>query len=246
MIKIHNLEKSFGNNHVLNGVNIEITKGECVCVIGPSGSGKSTFLRCINLLEQPDAGEILINGKDILKPGLDLDEFRANLGMVFQHFNLFPNMTVKENIKLAPVRLQKWTKEEADKKAVELLKRVGLEDKADTYPNKLSGGQKQRAAVTRALMMDPKLLLADEPTGALDSKATDELLQVFSELHAAGQTILMVTHSTKAASHASRVLFIKDGEVFHQLYRGNSTNEEMYQKIANTLTLLTTGGDENE
>ena len=136
--------------------------------------------------------------------------------------------------------------EEMKAKAEPLAKRLGIEDVLDKFPYEVSGGQKQRAAVTRALMMDPELLLADEPTGALDSKATDELLQVFSELHAAGQTILMVTHSTKAASHASRVLFIKDGEVFHQLYRGNSTNEEMYQKIANTLTLLTTGGDENE
>ena len=189
MIKIHNLEKSFGNNHVLNGVNIEITKGECVCVIGPSGSGKSTFLRCINLLEQPDAGEILINGKDILKPGLDLDEFRANLGMVFQHFNLFPNMTVKENIKLAPVRLQKWTKEEADKKAVELLKRVGLEDKADTYPNKLSGGQKQRVAIARALAMNPEVMLFDEP-------------------------MIVVTHEMGFAKNVSnRVIFMDHGTI---------------------------------
>ena len=189
MIKIHNLEKSFGNNHVLNGVNIEITKGECVCVIGPSGSGKSTFLRCINLLEQPDAGEILINGKDILKPGLDLDEFRANLGMVFQHFNLFPNMTVKENIKLAPVRLQKSTKEEADEKAVELLKRVGLEDKADTYPNKLSGGQKQRVAIARALAMNPEL-------------AED------------GMTMVVVTHEMGFAKNVSnRVIFMDHGTI---------------------------------
>ena len=192
MIKIHNLEKSFGNNHVLNGVNIEITKGECVCVIGPSGSGKSTFLRCINLLEQPDAGEILINGKDILKPGLDLDEFRANLGMVFQHFNLFPNMTVKENIKLAPVRLQKWTKEEADKKAVELLKRVGLEDKADTYPNKLSGGQKQRVAIARALAMNPEVMLFAKE----------------------GMTMIVVTHEMGFAKNVSnRVIFMDHGTI---------------------------------
>ena len=152
---------------------------------------------------------------------------------------------VLENV-CFPLYIQGKSKKDARKRAKELLDIVGLGDRTGAFPAQLSGGQKQRAAVTRALMMDPKLLLADEPTGALDSKATDELLQVFSELHAAGQTILMVTHSTKAASHASRVLFIKDGEVFHQLYRGNSTNEEMYQKIANTLTLLTTGGDENE
>ena len=214
MIKIHNLEKSFGNNHVLNGVNIEITKGECVCVIGPSGSGKSTFLRCINLLEQPDAGEILINGKDILKPGLDLDEFRANLGMVFQHFNLFPNMTVKENIKLAPVRLQKWTKEEADEKAVELLKRVGLEDKADTYPNKLSGGQKQRVAIARALAMKPKILFFDEPTSALDPELTGEILKVIRDLAEEHMTMVIVTHEMSFAQDvADRVIFMADGAV---------------------------------
>ena len=200
MIKIHNLEKSFGNNHVLNGVNIEITRGECVCVIGPSGSGKSTFLRCINLLEQPDAGEILINGKDILKPGLDLDAFRANLGMVFQHFNLFPNMTVKENIKLAPVRLQKWTKEEADKKAVELLKRVGLEDKADTYPNKLSGGQKQRVAIARALAMNPEMV--------------GEVLEVMRSLAKEGMTMIVVTHEMGFAKNVSnRVIFMDHGTI---------------------------------
>ena len=200
MIKIHNLEKSFGNNHVLNGVNIEITRGECVCVIGPSGSGKSTFLRCINLLEQPDAGEILINGKDILKPGLDLDEFRENLGMVFQHFNLFPNMTVKENIKLAPVRLQKWTKEEADEKAVELLKRVGLEDKADTYPNKLSGGQKQRVAIARALAMDPEMV--------------GEVLEVMRSLAKEGMTMIVVTHEMGFAKNVSnRVIFMDHGTI---------------------------------
>ena len=214
MIKIHNLEKSFGNNHVLNGVNIEITKGECVCVIGPSGSGKSTFLRCINLLEQPDAGEILINGKDILKPGLDLDEFRANLGMVFQHFNLFPNMTVKENIKFAPVRLQKWTKEEADEKAVELLKRVGLEDKADTYPNKLSGGQKQRVAIARALAMNPEVMLFDEPTSALDPEMVGEVLEVMRSLAKEGMTMIVVTHEMGFAKNVSnRVIFMDHGTI---------------------------------
>ena len=213
MIKIHNLEKSFGNNHVLNGVNIEITKGECVCVIGPSGSGKSTFLRCINLLEQPDAGEILINGKDILKPGLDLDEFRANLGMVFQHFNLFPNMTVKENIKLAPVRLQKWTKEEADEKAVELLKRVGLEDKADTYPNKLSGGQKQRTAIARALVTRPAIILADEPTGNLDSQTELEVMSLLKScVSDFGQTLIMITHDETIAQMADEMIIIEDGK----------------------------------
>ena len=168
MIKVRNLQKSFGDNHVLNGIDVDIRKGECVCVIGPSGSGKSTFLRCLNLLEKPEEGEIYINGQDIMDPKLNVDKYRENLGMVFQHFNLFPNMTVKQNITLAPVRLKKWTKEEADTKAIELLRRVGLERKADTYPNKLSGGQKQRVAIARALAMNPEVMLFDEPTSAQD------------------------------------------------------------------------------
>ena len=166
------------------------------------------------LLEQPDAGEILINGKDILKPGLDLDAFRANLGMVFQHFNLFPNMTVKENIKLAPVRLQKWTKEEADKKAVELLKRVGLEDKADTYPNKLSGGQKQRVAIARALAMNPEVMLFDEPTSALDPEMVGEVLEVMRSLAKEGMTMIVVTHEMGFAKNVSnRVIFMDHGTI---------------------------------
>lgn len=217
MIKIHNLEKSFGNNHVLNGVNIEITKGECVCVIGPSGSGKSTFLRCINLLEQPDAGEILINGKDILKPGLDLDEFRANLGMVFQHFNLFPNMTVLENIILAPLKLKNKSKEEAIVQAEALLKKVGLLDKRDVYPNKLSGGQKQRVAIARSLAMEPEVMLFDEPTSALDSEMVKEVLLVIQELAESGLTTVIVTHEMNFAKRvASRILFIDEGVIVEE------------------------------
>ena len=220
MIKIHNLEKSFGNNHVLNGVNIEITRGECVCVIGPSGSGKSTFLRCINLLEQPDAGEILINGKDILKPGLDLDAFRANLGMVFQHFNLFPNMTVLKNITLAPVRLGKWKKEEADEKAIGLLKRIGLEKKALSYPSKLSGGQKQRVAIIRALAMNPEILLFDEPTSALDPELIQEVLSVMKTLANEGMTMVVVTHEMSFAKNvSSHVILMEEGKIVEE---GNS------------------------
>ena len=168
MISVHNLKKSFGNVQVLKGINIEIRKGECVCIIGPSGSGKSTFLRCLNLLEVPDEGEIIIEGERILEKRKDIDKYRENVGMVFQHFNLFPNMTVLKNITLAPVRLGKWKKEEADEKAIGLLKRIGLEKKALSYPSKLSGGQKQRVAIIRALAMNPEILLFDEPTSALD------------------------------------------------------------------------------
>ena len=202
MIKIHNLEKSFGNNHVLNGVNIEITRGECVCVIGPSGSGKSTFLRCINLLEQPDAGEILINGKDILKLGVDLDEFRAS------HLSHA----------VPPVPLSHFqsvgTAGEADKKAVELLKRVGLEDKADTYPNKLSGGQKQRVAIARALAMNPEVILFDEPTSALDPEMVGEVLEVMRSLAKEGMTMIVVTHEMGFAKNVSnRVIFMDHGTI---------------------------------
>ena len=227
MIKIHNLEKSFGNNHVLNGVNIEITKGECVGLIGHTGSGKSTFLRCINLLEQPDAGEILINGKDILKPGLDLDEFRANLGMVFQHFNLFNNKTVLENIMLAPeyVRCKEAKKlktgkskkqihEEVKNEAMELLKRIGLESKADVYPSTLSGGQKQRVAIVRALAMNPDVILFDEPTSALDPEMVGEVLDLMKNVAAEGMTMIVVTHEMGFAREvANRVIFMDDGRI---------------------------------
>ena len=217
MIKIHNLEKSFGNNHVLNGVNIEITKGECVCVIGPSGSGKSTFLRCINLLEQPDAGEILINGKDILKPGLDLDEFRANLGMVFQHFNLFNNLTIMNNITLAPVKLKLMGEEEAKENALKLLKRVGLEEKADAYPASLSGGQKQRIAIVRSLAMNPRVMLFDEPTSALDPEMVGEVLEVMKELAESGMTMVVVTHEMGFAREVgTKVLFMDGGNIVEE------------------------------
>ena len=214
MIKVRNLQKSFGDNHVLNGIDVDIRKGECVCVIGPSGSGKSTFLRCLNLLEKPEAGEIYINGQDIMDPKLNVDKYRENLGMVFQHFNLFPNMTVKQNITLAPVRLKKWTKEEADTKAIELLRRVGLERKADTYPNKLSGGQKQRVAIARALAMNPEVMLFDEPTSALDPEMVGEVLDVMKSLVKEGMTMVVVTHEMGFAKNVSdRVIFMDQGVI---------------------------------
>lgn len=214
MIKVRNLQKSFGDNHVLNGIDVDIRKGECVCVIGPSGSGKSTFLRCLNLLEKPEEGEIYINGQDIMDPKLNVDKYRENLGMVFQHFNLFPNMTVKQNITLAPMRLKKWTKEEADTKAIELLRRVGLERKADTYPNKLSGGQKQRVAIARALAMNPEVMLFDEPTSALDPEMVGEVLDVMKSLVKEGMTMVVVTHEMGFAKNVSdRVIFMDQGVI---------------------------------
>ena len=214
MIKVRNLQKSFGDNHVLNGIDVDIRKGECVCVIGPSGSGKSTFLRCLNLLEKPEEGEIYINGQDIMDPKLNVDKYRENLGMVFQHFNLFPNMTVKQNITLAPVRLKKWTKEEADTKAIELLRRVGLERKADTYPNKLSGGQKQRVAIARALAMNPEVMLFDEPTSALDPEMVGEVLDVMKSLVKEGMTMVVVTHEMGFDKNVSdRVIFMDQGVI---------------------------------
>ena len=246
LIRVEDLHKSFGSLQVLKGVTEHVNHGEVVSVIGPSGGGKSTFLRCLNLLETPTSGKIYFEGTDITDKNVDINLHRQKMGMVFQHFNLFPNMTIRENICLAPVKLKLMTKEEASKKADELLERVGLKDKADTYPAMLSGGQKQRAAVARALITQPQLILADEPTGALDSRSTDQLLDLFQSINEDGQTIVMVTHSTKAASRAKRVLFIKDGEVFHQIYKANMSDEEMYAKISAALTVLATGGEQGE
>ena len=214
MIKIRHLQKSFGQVQVLKDISTEIRKGECVCVIGPSGSGKSTFLRCINLLEQPDGGSIEVDGRDILDPGLKIDDYRKEVGMVFQHFNLFPNMTVKRNIMLAPMRVLGLSEEESSGKALKLLRQVGLESKADTYPNKLSGGQKQRVAIARALAMNPKVLLFDEPTSALDPEMVGDVLHVMKELAEGGMTMIVVTHEMGFASEVSdRVLFIDQGVI---------------------------------
>ena len=212
MIEVKDLTKDFGSLHVLNGITETIRQGEKVVIIGPSGSGKSTFLRCLNLLERPDGGSIFFNGVDITAEKTNIDELRAKMGMVFQHFNLFPLMTVMKNITLAPVRLKKQTKEEAEKTAMELLKRVGLEDKASAYPRQLSGGQKQRVAIARSLAMNPSIMLFDEPTSALDPEMVGEVLNVMKKLAKAGMTMVVVTHEMGFAREvADRILFMDAG-----------------------------------
>ena len=212
MIDVKNLKKDFNGLQVLRGVNLTINKGDCVVLVGPSGCGKSTFLRCLNHLEEPDGGEIIFNGKPVTDH--DIDHVRQKMGMVFQHFNLFPHLTVKKNITLAPVRLGLMTQAEADKKAIELLERIGLADKADTYPNMLSGGQKQRIAIVRALAMNPDVLLFDEPTSALDPEMVGEVLELMKELARAGMTMVCVTHEMGFAREvANRIIFIDEGVV---------------------------------
>ena len=212
MIDVKNLKKDFNGLKVLRGVNLTINKGDCVVLVGPSGCGKSTFLRCLNHLEEPDGGEIIFNGKPVTDH--DIDHVRQKMGMVFQHFNLFPHLTVKKNITLAPVRLGLMTQTEADKKAIELLERIGLADKADTYPNMLSGGQKQRIAIVRALAMNPDVLLFDEPTSALDPEMVGEVLELMKELARAGMTMVCVTHEMGFAREvANRIIFIDEGVV---------------------------------
>ncbi len=218
-VKIHieNLKKSFGKIEVLKDINIDIHEGEVVVVIGPSGSGKSTFLRCLNRLESITSGNVIVNGEDISDKHIDINKARENIGMVFQHFNLFPNMTTLENIMLAPVELKKMTKEEAREKALSLLKRVGLGDKAETYPQQLSGGQKQRVAIARALAMNPEIMLFDEPTSALDPEMVGEVLSVMKELAQAGMTMVCVTHEMGFAREvADRVIFMDGGYVVEE------------------------------
>lgn len=216
-IRVENLEKSFGNLHILKGISCEIREGEVVCVIGPSGSGKSTFLRCLNRLEMADKGKVIVNGENVNDKNADINRIRENIGMVFQHFNLFPLMTVKDNITLAPVRLKKLSKEEAEKNAMDLLKRVGLEDKAASYPEQLSGGQKQRVAIARSLAMNPSIILFDEPTSALDPEMVGEVLNVMKELAKAGMTMVVVTHEMGFAREvASRVLFMDGGYIIEE------------------------------
>lgn len=212
MIKVCNLKKSFGDNQVLKGIDYEIHQGEKIVVIGPSGSGKSTFLRCLNLLETPTEGKIYFDGKCITDKKCNINEIREHMGMVFQHFNLFNNKTILENITLAPVHLKLMSKDEAKEKAMSLLKRVGLEDKANAYPSQLSGGQKQRAAIVRSLAMNPKVMLFDEPTSALDPEMVGEVLQVMKDLADDGMTMVVVTHEMGFAREvASKVLFIDEG-----------------------------------
>ncbi|MDO5479083.1 MAG: amino acid ABC transporter ATP-binding protein [Clostridia bacterium] len=216
-IVISDLHKHFGELKVLRGINLEVTEGEVVCVIGPSGSGKSTMLRCINLLEKPTAGNITVDGIDITDKKTDINKARSNVGMVFQQFNLFPHMNVKKNIMLAPVDLKKMTKAEAEKKAMELLERVGLSDKAESYPHQLSGGQQQRVAIARALAMNPDIMLFDEPTSALDPEMVGEVLQVMKELASSGMTMVVVTHEMGFAREvADRVIFMDEGVIMEE------------------------------
>ena len=217
MIDVKNLSKSFGDHLVLDDISEHIYPGDKVVIIGPSGSGKSTFLRSLNLLEEPSAGSIVFDGVEITSPKTDIDKVRRQMGMVFQHFNLFPNMTIKKNITLAPVRTGLMTQTEADEKAMQLLRRVGLEEKADAYPNQLSGGQKQRIAIVRALAMNPKVMLFDEPTSALDPEMVGEVLNVMKELADSGMTMVVVTHEMGFAREVgNRILFMDGGKIVEQ------------------------------
>ena len=224
MIDVKNLSKAFGSHLVLNDISEHIYPGDKVVIIGPSGSGKSTFLRSLNLLEEPTAGSVTFDGTEITDPKTDIDQVRRKMGMVFQHFNLFPNMTIRKNITLAPVRTGLMKQEEADKLAMQLLARVGLEEKADAYPSQLSGGQKQRIAIVRALAMNPKVMLFDEPTSALDPEMVGEVLQVMKELAADGMTMIVVTHEMGFAREVgSRILFMDEGKIVEQ-----GTPEEVF------------------
>ena len=217
LIQVKNLCKTFGDHQVLKNITTDIHKGDVLCLVGPSGGGKSTFLRSLNLLEIPTSGEIILDGVDITKKGVNVDDVRKRVGMVFQHFNLFPNMSTIENIMLAPVQLKKMTKEEAREKALSLLKRVGLEDKAETYPQQLSGGQKQRVAIARALAMNPDIMLFDEPTSALDPEMVGEVLAVMKELAEGGMTMVCVTHEMGFAREvADRIIFMDGGYIVEE------------------------------
>ena len=238
--------KRFGGNRVqaLSDVNFSVEKGEYVGIMGESGSGKTTLLNILASLDRPTEGKVLMEGRDMA--GIrekDLAAFRRNnLGFVFQDFNLLDTFSIRYNIFL-PLVLSRTPYDEMEKRLMPLAEKLGISEILDKYPYEISGGQKQRTAAARALITNPRILLADEPTGALDSRAADGLLKILGRINSEGQTILMVTHSVKAASHAGRVLFIKDGEVFHQIYRGGKNSEELYQNIADTLTVIATGGE---
>ena len=250
LLEVTNVKKiystRFGGNKVqaLFNVTFSVEEGEYVAIMGESGSGKTTLLNILAALDRPTSGEVLLEGKSITHlTEKEISAFRRkNLGFVFQDFNLLDTFTVEDNIYL-PLVLAGKSYDEMHARLEPIAKRLGITELLKKYPYEISGGQKQRAAVARALITEPRMILADEPTGALDSKSTDELLRLFTEVNALGQTILMVTHSVKAASSAKRVLFIKDGEVFHQIYRGADTDSQLYQKISETLTLLATGGE---
>ncbi len=253
MLEVHHLKKiyttRFGGNRVqaLSDVNFSVEQGEYVAIMGESGSGKTTLLNILAALDKPTGGEVLLNGKSLT--GIREKEIsafrREHLGFVFQDFNLLDTFSIQDNIFL-PLVLSGKNYKEMKSRLTPIAKQLGIEEILNKFPYEVSGGQKQRTAVARALITKPELILADEPTGALDSRSSDSLLHLFGEINQKGQTILMVTHSTKAASSARRVLFIKDGEVFHQLYRADNTEEQMYQKISDTLTMIATGGMRHE
>lgn len=253
LLDVRNLKKVYttrlGSNQVqaLSNVNFSVEQGEYVAIIGESGSGKTTLLNILASLDRPTGGEVILNGKNTVDiKEKELSAFRRkNLGFVFQDFNLLDTFSLQDNIFL-PLVLSGEKYDSMQEKLKPIAKELGIESILGKFPYEVSGGQKQRAAVARALITNPQIILADEPTGALDSKSTDQLLELFSKINGRGQTILMVTHSTKAASKAGRVLFIKDGEVFHQIYKASMTDEEMYTKISDTLTVLATGGESLE
>ena len=250
VLEVQHLKKvyttRFGGNRVqaLSDVNFSVEKGEYVAIMGESGSGKTTLLNILASLDRPTEGKVLMEGRDMA--GIrekDLAAFRRNnLGFVFQDFNLLDTFSIRDNIFL-PLVLSRTPYDEMEKRLMPLAEKLGISEILDKYPYEISGGQKQRTAAARALITNPRILLADEPTGALDSRAADGLLKILGRINSEGQTILMVTHSVKASSHAGRVLFIKDGEVFHQIYRGGKNSEELYQNIADTLTVIATGGE---
>lgn len=233
MIHVSNLHKSFGKNDVLKGIDEHIKKGEVVVVIGPSGSGKSTFLRCLNLLEEPTSGKIVFEGNDITDKKVDINKIREKMGMVFQQFNLFPHKTVLQNLTIAPIKVKNMSKEQAEKKAMELLERVGLTNKATAYPSSLSGGQKQRIAIARALAMEPDVMLFDEPTSALDPEMVGEVLTVMKDLAKEGMTMVVVTHEMGFAREVGdRILFMDDGNIVEQ-----GTPEEIFSNPKNPRTI---------
>ena len=252
LLEVKNLKKiyttRFGGNHVqaLSNVSFSVDAGEYVSIMGESGSGKTTLLNILAALDKPTSGDVLLSGKNMANiKDKDISAFRRdNLGFVFQDFNLLDTFSIQDNIFLPLVLAGKEYKE-MEQRLRPIAEKLGITDVLKKYPYEVSGGQKQRTAVCRALITHPQIILADEPTGALDSKTTDQLLHLLGQINNEGQTILMVTHSVKAASHAKRVMFIKDGIVYHQIYRGNASYDEMYQKISDTLTLLTTGGESN-
>ena len=251
ILKLDHIQKYYGNGgnvtKAIQDISFSVQEGEFVGIMGASGSGKTTLLNCISTIDTVSAGHIYLDGTDVTEINeKQIARFRReNLGFVFQDFNLLDNFSLKDNIFL-PLVLSGVDYKEMEKRIRPIAQKLEITELLEKYPYEVSGGQKQRAAVARALITNPELVLADEPTGALDSRATDGLLKLFSQINAEGQTVVMVTHSTKAASHANRILFIKDGEVFHQIYRGNATNEQLYVKISDALTVLTTGGEEHE